>query len=130
MTVTVRDEFAKVVSLCEETLTEQLGFEESLADDFKEIERILKQFEGNKGNHPVTAEEARALALQVRQAINGNQVNARGTHILMLLLLQVCLLAQQDFETKVETPADIKKALETWIERWEGAKKAWEQYTQ
>ena len=130
MTTTVREEFAKVVSICEETLVEQSGFEESLASDFEAIERMLKQLEGSKGNHPVTTEEARSLALQVRQAINGNQVNARGTHILILLLLQISLLAQQDVEMKVGTPADFEKTIEIWNERWEAAKKAWKQYTQ
>lgn len=129
MTTTVREEFAKVVSLCEEMLAEQSSFEESLAIDVEATEHTLRRFEGSKGNHPVTAEEARTLALHVRQAINGNQVNAAGTHILMLLVLQVSLLAQRDIEMKVETPKDIENALGKWFEHWEAARKAWNQYT-
>jgi hypothetical protein len=130
MTATVKEELAKVSSLCEETLAEQSSFEESLARDFKAIERLLKQFEGSKGNHPITAEEARALALHVRQAIDGNQVNAQGTHILLLLLLQVSLLAQQNVDMKVEIPTEIQKTLGMWMEHWEAAKTAWNKYTQ
>jgi len=130
MTSTVREELARVVSLCEETLAEQSSFEESLARDFKGIERLLKQFEGNKGNHPINVEEARELGLHVRQAIDGNQVNAQGTHILLLLLLHVALLAQQNIDMKVETPAGFQKTMGMWIEHWEAARTAWSRYTQ
>lgn len=130
MAKTVREELAKIASLCEEMLAEQSDFEETLARDFKATELILKQFEGSKGNHQVTAEEARTLALHVRQAIDGNQVNAQGNHLLTLLVLQVSLLAQLDAEMKVEVPPDTEKALGMWFEHWEAAEKAWSQYTQ
>jgi len=125
----IKDELAKVSILCEEMLTEQAEFEETLARDFKATDVILKQLEGSKGNHPVTAEDARVLALNVRQAIDGNQVNAQGIHLLMLLLLQVSLLAQQDLEMEVEIPPRVESALKSWLEHWEAARKAWSQYT-
>ncbi len=130
MTTTVKEEFAEVVSSCEEVLAEQSRLEELIANDFEAINQMVRRFERSRGNQPVTAEEARALALHVRQAMNWNQVNAQGTRILMLLVLQVSLLAQQDGEMKVETPANMEKALRTWFEQWEAAKKAWNQYTQ
>jgi hypothetical protein len=130
MISTVREELAKVASICEETLSEQSSFEESLASDFQAVERTLKRLEGSKGNHPVTTEEARDLLLHVRQAISGNQVNAQGTHILILLVLQVSLLAQQDVEMKVEAHSEIERTLAAWFQHWEAAKKAWNKYTE
>jgi len=129
LTRTVREELARIAKLCEEMITEQSSFEESLTADFKDVELMLKRIEGSKGNHPVTAEDARTLALLVRQAIEGDQVNAQGNHLLMLLFLQLSLLAQQDVEMKVEASAEMEKALGAWFEHWDAAKSAWNQYT-
>jgi hypothetical protein len=124
----VREELARISASCEEALEEQADFEESLESDFDAIEQTIKRFETSQGNQPVTAEEARGLALQVRQAVYGNQVNAEATRILMFLVLQVSLLAQQDPAMKAETPPNMKKAAGTWFMRWEAAKKAWNEY--
>ena len=129
MTILIRDELTKIALLCEEVLTEQAEFEATLARDFKATDMILKQLEGSKGNHPVTAEDARVLALNVRQAIDGNQVNAQGIHLLMLLLLQVSLLAQQDPDMEAEIPPGAENALRRWFEHWDAARLAWKQYT-
>jgi hypothetical protein len=130
MTTTIKDELAKVASSCEEALTDQSRFEEFLVSDFEAIDQIIKRFETSQGNQLVTAEEARALALHVRQAMNGNQVNAQGTRILMLLVLQLSLLVQQEIGMKVEIPENIESALKKWFDQWEAARKAWDDYTQ
>lgn len=124
----VKEELATIASAFEEALEEQSRFEESLESDFEAIEQAIKRFEASQGNQPVTAEEARGLALQVRQAVYGNQVNARATRILMFLVLQLSLLAQQDPGMKVETPPNMKKAAGTWFKQWEATKKAWTEY--
>jgi hypothetical protein len=125
---TVREELARIAESCEEALEEQSRFEESLESDFDAIEQTIKRFEASQGNQPVTAEEARELALQVRQAVYGTQVNAEATRIILFLVLQVSLLAQQDPGVKAETPPNMKKAVGTWFKQWEAAKKTWDEY--
>jgi len=127
---TVREELATIASSCEEALEEQARFEKSLESEFEAIEQTIKRFEASQGNQPVTAEEARGLALQVRQAVYGNQVNAQATRILMFLVLQVSLLAQQDPGMKAETPLNMKKGVGPWTKQWVAAKKAWNEYTE
>ncbi|MDA4123910.1 MAG: hypothetical protein OK438_00475 [Thaumarchaeota archaeon] len=130
MTTTIKEELAKVASYCEEVLADQSRFEKFLASDFEAIDQIIKRLDSSQGNQPITVEEARALALQVRLAMNGNQVNAQGTRILMLLVLQISLLAQQEIGMKVEVLEDIESALKKWYDQWEAAKKAWDDYTE
>ena len=69
------------------------------------------------------------MLLQIRKAIEGNQVSAEGIHILTLLLLKVALLAQLDTGMNIETLEETKKELESWFEQWKAAKDAWDQFT-
>jgi hypothetical protein len=130
MTTTVKEELAKVVAMCLEALAEQSRFEVSLETDFEGNERTIRELEGRRGNEPVTVEMGGNIALHLRRAINGNKVNAQGTHIVLLLLLKISLLAQQDAGIDVETLANAQKELESWFQQWETAKEAWAKYTQ
>jgi len=129
MTTTAKEELAEIVASCLEALSELSKFEKSLAKDYEGIERTLRQLEGRRGNEPVTAEVGQDIVAHVRRAVDGNQVNAQGIHILMLLLMKVALLAQLDTGMNIGALEDTKKELESWFEQWEAAKEAWDQYT-
>jgi hypothetical protein len=129
LTSTAKEELAKVVETCLEALAEQSRFEESLKADLKVIEGTVKHLDGRRGNEPVSAEVGNNIATEVRQAVNAIQVAAQGTHIILLLLLKVAVLAQQDEGANVETLADAKKELETWHQQWKAANEAWDNYS-
>jgi len=124
---TVKEELAKVASACEEALADQSRLEGFLSRDFKAIDRLIKGLDTQRGNAALTVEGARDLALQLRQAVSWNEVNAQGTHLLFLLMLQMSLLVQQDSDTRIDIPSNIE-AFEKWFELWERARGAWDKY--
>ena len=129
MTTTAKDELAEVVASCLEALSEQSRFEKSLVKDLEGLERTVRQLEGRRGNEPVTAEVGQDIAQHIRHVMSGNQVNAQGTHIILLLLLKLALLAQQDLGANVEGLAETQEELESWFDQWKDAKDAWDKYT-
>ena len=124
---TVKEELANVASSCEDALTEQSRLEEFLARDFKAIDHLIKGLDLQRGNAPLTVEDARELALQLRQAISWNEVNAQGTHLLFLLVLQMSLLAQQSAEMRIDISENME-AFGKWFEVWQRARSAWDKY--
>jgi len=118
---------ANVASACEEALAEQSRLEEFLSRDFKAIDHLIKNLDTKRGNATFTVEDARDLALQLRQAISWNEVNAQGTHLLFLLLLQTSLLVQQHPEMKIDVSVNVN-AFEKWFSLWERAKSSWDKY--
>lgn len=129
MTTTAKEELAEIVASCLEALSELSKFEKSLAKDYEGIERTLRQLEGRRGNEPISAEVGQEIVAHIRKTVDGNQVNAQGIHIIMLLLMKVALLAQLDTGMDIEALEDAKKELESWFEQWKAAKEAWDQYT-
>jgi hypothetical protein len=129
MTTTAKEELAKVVASCIEALTEQSRFEKSIAKDIDGVEKTIRHLEGRRGNEPITAEVGQEILLHIRQAMNANQVNSQGTHILLLLLLKISLLAQQESGMDIETLAEAQVELESWLEQWTAANEAWDKYT-
>jgi hypothetical protein len=127
VTKTIREELASVASSCEEALEEQSRLEEFLAKDFRAIDHLIKGLDNKRGNATFTVEDARDLALQLRQAISWNEVNAQGIHLLFLLMLQVSLLVQQDSDMKIDVSANIE-AFQKWFNLWERAKGSWDKY--
>jgi len=127
LTTTIKEELAKVVSSCQEALADQSRLEGHLADDFKAIDRFIKNLDVKRGNAALTVEDARDLALQLRQAVSWNQVNAQGTHLLFLMMLQISLLAQQNHDMKIDMSAHME-ALSEWFGQWQKASSAWDKY--
>jgi hypothetical protein len=130
LTTTAKEELAKIVAICMEAILEQSKFEKSLTTDLKGVESTIKWLDGRRGNEPLTVETGRDIALHIRQAIKGNQVHAQDTHVLMLLLLKVALLAQRETVRNIEVLSDARKELESWFEQWKAANDAWNQYAE
>lgn len=130
MPPTVRAELARVAESCREALKDLAELEADSSKDFKDIDQLIRQFEGEQGNLPATAEDARALSLLVRKTIDGNKLSVQLTRILMLLLLEISVLLQQGPDCVVEPPADPASPLGEWFAEWEAARNALDEYAQ
>ena len=130
MTITAKDELADIVELCLEAISEQSKLEKSITTDYESLQRTIRELEGRRGSEPVTVEMGQALALHIRKVISESHLSAQGTHILLLLVLKISLLAQLDKGMDIETMPDAKKELESWFEQWEAAKEALDKYTE
>ena len=128
MTKTVREEFERVAESCRDALRGLAELEDESSKDLQDIDLLIRRFEGNQGNVPATAEEARSLAVLIRKTIDGNKLSVQLTRVMMLLMLQVTILSQMDGHTPMETPSDPSASLAEWLQEWREAESAWEEF--
>ncbi len=130
MVTTVREKLAEIADSCRDALKDLSELEEAPARDLQAIDSILRRLEGSQGNQPLTGEDAHAMALVVKRAVEGNRLSVQLSRVLMLLVFEVSVLAQQQADTPLDAPASAEGPLTEWSKQWKAAKESWDEYTQ